>query len=103
MNRPGGQHSRSQPGVRQNVAGINLPAPVTERQVDRPDQFAEVKPNRPACNEHSNQWVDCKGLPDGVLVIAFKPDAYDAHCDSRNEEGRNLKNPPQINPVSLKP
>src|SRR5438046_6648314 len=82
----------------------DVPSWVNKCQFRWPDEFAQVKPNSPACDEDPLDWVqERKNRSAGSLVVTLPPDCQCAHGQAENNERHDLENSLPTDALILQP
>ena len=63
---------------------------INERELRRPKYFAEIKPNRTACDQESFKWPERNKHP-GALMIFLPPNSHQTDTEREDNERSNLQ------------
>ena len=94
---------RQQPDISGRIRRRNCPARITKRQLRRPKQFAQIKPERPAGNQRPLHRPNGENLPLRALMEAFPPDRHQTHADAQSHKRAHLRPLPPTNGHLLEP
>src|SRR5947207_10949139 len=77
---------KREPAIGQRIVWRERPTRIAEREVCRPEQLRQVKPDSAAGNENALHPADGEDPSTGADMMPFPPNRYQAHGQTRREE-----------------